>query len=40
MQILEYTFIGLGLVVGVGSLVATGHILYKMKTSKDGFWRP
>lgn len=40
MKYLEYTFIALSLTVGIGFILAGIRILFKMKTSKDGIWRP
>jgi hypothetical protein len=40
MKILEWTFIIIGGIFAVASIVTLVVILYKMKTSKDGLWRP
>ncbi len=40
MRILEWSVIVIGGITSVGFMIAAVRILYKMKTSKDGFWRP
>ena len=40
MKILEWAVIIISGIVAVGSVITAIIILYKMKTSKDGFWRP
>jgi hypothetical protein len=40
MKVLEWAAIIIGSGVGLGFMIAAGKTLYKMKSSKDGFWRP
>lgn len=39
MQTLEILLIIVGGIIGIGSIISSVVIFYKMKKSKDGVWR-